>query len=98
MKVYLETFEIARMLDDVVATVQPLVGKNGNRLEVDCAPDCGSDALGSHQGAPDALQLLSNASKFTEKGRDRLRAWPRDAGAPAGDWIIVPGRATPASA
>src|SRR5437660_2203302 len=34
MTLFLETFEVARTVREVAATVQPLVTKNGNRLEI----------------------------------------------------------------
>ena len=37
MELYLETFDVAGLVRDVAAVVQPLVEKNGNRLEVRCA-------------------------------------------------------------
>ncbi|HEY8623232.1 MAG TPA: PAS domain S-box protein, partial [Casimicrobiaceae bacterium] len=33
MELYLETFDVAGMLDDVALTVEPLIARNGNRLE-----------------------------------------------------------------
>ena len=38
MELFLETFDVAAMVADVVATVEPLVAKNGNTLGVDCPP------------------------------------------------------------
>ena len=35
MDLYLETFEVAELVRDVAAIVQPLVEKNGNTLVVD---------------------------------------------------------------
>ena len=41
-EVHLETFEVSPMLQEVVATITPLVAKNGNRLEVRCAEGLGA--------------------------------------------------------
>ena len=38
MDLYLETFDVANMIEDTTAVVQPLVAKNNNALEVTC-PD-----------------------------------------------------------
>jgi signal transduction histidine kinase/CheY-like chemotaxis protein len=86
MTVYLESFEVGRMIDDVVATVQPLVAKRGNRLEVACAPACGVMRSDLTKVRQTLFNLLSNAAKFTEKGRIRLTAerQPR----PDGAWIV----------
>src|SRR5439155_7983923 len=36
MTLFLEEFEVAKMVNEVASTVQPLVSKNGNKLEVNC--------------------------------------------------------------
>ncbi len=72
MDLYLESFEVARMVHDVTATIQPLVEKRGNRLEVrveDGLPPMHADLTKVRQSL---FNLLSNASKFTENGRIEL--------------------------
>ena len=44
MDLYLEDFEVVPMVQEVVATVKPLVEKNANTLELDCADGVGHDA------------------------------------------------------
>jgi PAS domain S-box-containing protein len=73
MELYLETFELRPLVDDVATTVRPLVEKRGNRLVLE-APE----ALGTMHGDKTRLRqvllnLLSNASKFTEAGTITLR-------------------------
>ena len=68
MELYIETFEISKLIHEVAATVQPLVGKKGNTLYIDCAPDIGDMQADSTKVRQMLLNLLSNASKFTEKG------------------------------
>jgi signal transduction histidine kinase/DNA-binding response OmpR family regulator len=68
MDLYLETFDISTMIQDVVITIRPLVETNANRLEVHCADDVGAmwaDLTKVRQGL---FNLLSNACKFTNKG------------------------------
>ncbi|MEE8311661.1 MAG: response regulator [Candidatus Binatia bacterium] len=74
MELYIERFDIAEMIRDVSGTIEPLAAKNGNALEVECAPDIGgmsSDLVKVRQGL---FNLLSNACKFTENGTVRLSA------------------------
>ena len=73
MTLYLEEFDLAEMLKDVVATVQPLIQKNGNRLEVDCPPAIGMVCADLTKVRQCLLNLLSNASKFTDHGCVSLR-------------------------
>ena len=70
---YLETFNVASMLGEVAATVQPLVAKNQNRLEIDCPPEIGEMRADLTKVRQVLFNLLSNASKFTEKGTIRVR-------------------------
>ena len=56
MELYLETFDVHAMVEEVASTVQPLVQKKANRLEVHCAAASRCDARGPHQGAAGALQ------------------------------------------
>ncbi len=68
MTVYLEEFQVAEMIDEVVSTIQPLVEKNNNTLIVKVAPDCGSIRADLTKVRQALFNLLSNSSKFTEKG------------------------------
>ena len=74
MEVHLETFDVAELLAGVSATIQPLAEKNRNRLVVEAgrAPAAlRSDLTKVRQML---LNLLSNASKFTEDGTITLTA------------------------
>ena len=70
MDLYIETFEVdGTLIEEVAATVQPLIAKNGNRLEVRIEPlaPMTADLTKTRQIL---FNLLSNAAKFTEG-----RAW-----------------------
>jgi signal transduction histidine kinase len=75
MTLYVEDFPIERLVLEVAATVGPLVSKNGNRLDLDCAPDLGSMQADQTKVRQILMNLISNASKFTEKGTVGLRVW-----------------------
>jgi signal transduction histidine kinase/CheY-like chemotaxis protein len=68
MTVYVEAFVVKDMLEDVVSTIQPLIAKNQNTLEVKCEGDLGSMRADLTKVRQTLFNLLSNAAKFTEKG------------------------------
>ena len=68
MKLYLETFDVPSVVEEVVSTVRPLLEKNGNTFAVRCAPDVGQLREDITKVRQVLLNLLSNAAKFTEKG------------------------------
>ncbi|MGH9646276.1 MAG: sensor histidine kinase, partial [Bryobacteraceae bacterium] len=72
MTLYLEEFDVPRMVQEVASTVQPLVSKNANRLEIDCRPDLGTMRADLTKVRQTLFNLLSNACKFTDKGVIRL--------------------------
>ena len=73
MDLYLETFAVRGMLEDVVSTIQPLMAKKQNTLVVDCPDDVGSIHADMTKLRQSLFNLLSNASKFTEAGTVTLR-------------------------
>ncbi|MBE9118860.1 response regulator [Lusitaniella coriacea LEGE 07157] len=68
MELYLETFAIAPLIEEVVATVHPLIEKNSNRLSVNCPENIGAMRADLTKVRQSLLNLLSNASKFTDNG------------------------------
>ena len=72
MTVFLEAVDIAHTAKDVAATVEPLVAKNANTFELKCAADAGTMRTDLTKLRQTLFNLLSNASKFTEKGRITL--------------------------
>ena len=74
MELYLETFNPASLIDDVVSTVESLVEKNSNKFEVDCANDLGVMYADVTKTRQILLNLLSNAAKFTKGGTIKISA------------------------
>jgi len=68
MEIYAETFPLAPLVDEVTATVGPLVERRGNRLVVEGTAQTGSIHADRTKLMQMLLNLLSNASKFTESG------------------------------
>jgi PAS domain S-box-containing protein len=68
MDLVLETFAIPPLIQDVVTTVGPMLEQNANTLVVHCASDLGSMRTDALKVQQILLNLLSNASKFTEHG------------------------------
>jgi signal transduction histidine kinase/DNA-binding response OmpR family regulator len=72
MELFLETFEVRHLVEEVRSTIHPMIEKNGNVLELDCPPDVGGMHADVTRVRQILLNLLSNASKFTEGGAVRL--------------------------
>jgi signal transduction histidine kinase/DNA-binding response OmpR family regulator len=73
MELYIESFEVGKLVNEVIATASPLISKKGNTLALDCPPDIGSMHADATKVRQMLLNLLSNASKFTEKGTITLK-------------------------
>jgi signal transduction histidine kinase len=68
MELYLESCEVSTTINDVTNTIQPLVKKNNNILIVNCPQDIGTIYTDVTKIYQCLLNLLSNASKFTDGG------------------------------
>ena len=74
MELYLETFEVMYLIQDVVSTVQPLVEKNANNLKIRSGDNLGTMYTDFIKVRQALVNLLGNAAKFTEAGTIRLDA------------------------
>jgi signal transduction histidine kinase/ActR/RegA family two-component response regulator len=86
MDLYLETFDVRSMIEELPATIQPMVEKNSNSLVVDVAPDVGSMHADVTKVRQTLLNLLSNACKFTQAGKIGLNVWREHTN--GGAWIV----------
>jgi signal transduction histidine kinase len=82
-----EQFDLREAIRGIVASVGPLMSKNGNRLVVRCADDLGIVSTDATKLRQATLNLLSNAAKFTEGGTITLSAFRRKSA--VGDWIEI---------
>jgi signal transduction histidine kinase len=73
MDLFPEDFSVPDLVRDVAAIVKPLVEKNANTLVIACGDDLGSMRADLTKVRQALFNLLSNATKFTERGTITLR-------------------------
>jgi CheY-like chemotaxis protein len=69
MDVFIEDVEIAALVDEVRAIIAPLVARNGNTFELKLGSGIGSMRTDRTKVKQSLLNVLSNASKFTDNGK-----------------------------
>jgi CheY-like chemotaxis protein/anti-sigma regulatory factor (Ser/Thr protein kinase) len=74
MELHLELFDIPSLIAEVASTIERQVEKNGNTLEVVCAPAIGSMHADLSKVRQGLFNLVSNAAKFTHRGQIRVEA------------------------
>ncbi|MDP9054028.1 MAG: response regulator [Acidobacteriota bacterium] len=68
MELYLETFQVETLVEEVVSIVKPLVEKNGNTIRLSVDGAIGTMRSDQTKLRQSLFNLLSNASKFTSNG------------------------------
>lgn len=76
MDLFTESFDLDPFIEEVVSTIQPLVGQNGNELQQVSAPRLGRIHADRTKLRQALFNLLSNATKFTDHGKIELRVEP----------------------
>jgi signal transduction histidine kinase len=74
MELYLETFDLTEMMEEVASTMRPMVEKSTNALRIQRAADLGTIHADQVKVRQALLNLLSNAVKFTHQGNITLAA------------------------
>src|SRR5260370_2982438 len=79
----LENFEVAPLIDEMTAALQPAAAKNGNTIHVHVAKNMGAMQADVTKVRQILFNLLSNACKFTDHGSiavdvDQSKAEGRD--------------------
>jgi signal transduction histidine kinase/DNA-binding NarL/FixJ family response regulator len=74
MELFLESFDLSKMIDEVASTIRPMVEKTGNTLHIQRARDLGAMHADQIKVRQALFNLLSNAAKFTHEGNISLEA------------------------
>ena len=72
MDLYPETFSVETLVQDVASTIEPLVQRNSNVLELILQPNLGSMFSDMTKVRQNLFNLFSNAAKFTSGGKVTL--------------------------
>jgi signal transduction histidine kinase len=86
MELFLESFDLSKMIDEVASTIRPTVEKNANILQITRAPDLGVMHADQTKVRQALFNLLSNAVKFTHEGNIHLEAGRQTMD--GDDWIL----------
>lgn len=72
MNLYLETFDIQQLIQEVLTTIRPLLIKSENKLLLICPDNIGKIRADSIKLRQNLLNLLSNANKFSKQSSIQL--------------------------
>ena len=68
LEIYYDNFDVPMLVWDASQTIQPLLLKNNNRLEIECDRQLGEIRADMTRVRQVLLNVLSNACKFTKSG------------------------------
>lgn len=83
----IEQFDLNAMVREVIANVQPMLSERNNKLIVKCSDNLGTVSTDQTKLRQAALNLMSNAAKFTDGGIITLSVQRRKS--PVGEWIDI---------
>ncbi|HEU4880523.1 MAG TPA: response regulator [Gemmatimonadaceae bacterium] len=86
MELYLESFDLHELIDEVATTIQPMVTKNANELKIESSEELGVMRADKVKVRQALYNLLSNAAKFTHEGFITLQAERQRMD--ASEWIV----------
>jgi PAS domain S-box-containing protein len=89
MELYLEEFDLKILVEEVVSTAQPLLGKNENALVLKMGDELPIVRLDFTKIRQILFNLISNASKFTDHGTITLTVGVVSGGDPSSTKIIL---------
>jgi signal transduction histidine kinase/CheY-like chemotaxis protein len=87
MELFLESFGLGELIDEVASTIRPIVEKNANTLHLECDPNLGvmhADQIKVRQAL---YNLLSNAVKFTQGGTVTVNAGRQHMD--GSEWMVI---------
>lgn len=67
--------DISPLINDIVSTINPLILKNNNTLVINCDDNFGYASIDQTKVKQILINLVSNACKFTEKGKIELTVY-----------------------
>ena len=74
MELYMEPFKPSELIEDVVATIKPVLLKGNNEIQVEPHEDLGILVADLTKVRQALMNLLSNAAKFTHNGQITITA------------------------
>ncbi len=86
MDLYIETFDIAPMIQDVTASITPLLEKQSNILKMECDSALGTMSADLTKVRQNLLNLLSNANKFSKQNTIQLMVTRENV--EGVDWVV----------
>lgn len=86
MEIFLERFDVTKLIEEVEATMHPLAEKKSNKLIIDCIDNPGVMEADETRVMQMLHNLLSNACKFTENGTVTLKVTRENR--EGTDWIV----------